>query len=58
MLRLRWHVTEELIDGTLTSPNRPEVDHLSAVIVGNLRHGNRVLVDSHADDECARRRHG
>jgi len=55
---LRWPFTYELIDVTLTRPNSPEGDHLSAVILGNIRHGKRGGVDLHADEEGARLRQG
>jgi hypothetical protein len=28
------------------------------MILGDIRHGNRILVDIHSDKECARLAHG
>jgi hypothetical protein len=55
---LRLHLADELIDITLTSPNGSQVSHLSAMVLGDIRHGNRIFVDIHSNEECARLRHG
>ena len=55
---LGLHLADELIDVTLTRANGAQVGHLGAMILGDIRHGNGVLVDIHADEECARLGHG
>jgi len=54
----RWHLADELIDVALTCPNGSQVSHLSAMVLGDIRHGNRIFVDIHSNEECARLRHG
>jgi hypothetical protein len=58
MFGFRLHFTDELIDVTLTGPNGAQVGYLSAMVLGDIRHGNRIFVDIHSDEECARLRHG
>ena len=58
MFGFRLHFAYELIDVTLAGANGAQVGHLSAVILGDIRHGNRLFVDIHSDEECARLRHG
>jgi hypothetical protein len=53
-----WPLTDAVIDVTLTRPPGAQSGHLRAVLLGNLRHGTRLVVDLHADEACARRRQG
>jgi hypothetical protein len=55
---LRVPLADELITVTLARTDGPQVDALGAMILGDIRHGNRVLVDIHSQEECARVRHG
>jgi hypothetical protein len=57
-LSLRWPFTSALVAVTLTSPHRPAGEHRSAVLLGHIRHGKRVCVDSQAEEACARLRQG
>jgi hypothetical protein len=50
----RWPLADELIDGTLTGTNGAQGSALSAMILGDIRHGKRLFVDIHADEECVR----
>jgi hypothetical protein len=54
----RLHLADELIAVALTCPNGSQVSHLSAMVLGDIRHGNRIFVDIHSNEECARLRHG
>jgi hypothetical protein len=54
----RWHLADALIDVALTCPNGAQVRYLSAMVLGDRRHGNSIFVDIHANEECARLRHG
>jgi len=54
----RWHLADALIDVALTCPNGSQVRHLSAMVLGDIRHGNSIFVDIHSNEECARLRHG
>jgi hypothetical protein len=54
----RWHRTEEVIDVTLACPHGAQGGDLGAMLLGDIRHGHRRLVDIHAEEECARLRHG
>jgi len=58
LFRLRLHLSDQLIDITLACPNGSQIGHLSAVILGDIRSGNRILVDIHAEEACARLGHG
>jgi hypothetical protein len=51
-------LADALLHGTLAGANRSEGGDLCAVLLGDIRYGNRILVDIHANEECARRRHG
>jgi hypothetical protein len=53
---LRLQRTKELLTITLAGANAAEVGALSAVLVSHVGHGHRLLVDVHADEECARLR--
>ena len=54
----RWHLAEEWINVTLTCPNGAQGGHCGAMLLGDIRPSNGILVDSHADEACARLRHG
>ena len=54
----RLHLTDEVLAGTLTGPHGAQGGSLSAIVWGDRRHGHRLFVDIHADEECARLRHG
>jgi hypothetical protein len=54
----RWHLPDKLIDITLACPNGAQGGDLGAMRLGDIRHGNRLFVDIHADKECARLGHG
>lgn len=58
VLGVRWHLADELIDVTLSCPHGAQGGDLGAMILGDIRHGNRILVDIHSDTECARLGHG
>jgi hypothetical protein len=54
----RWHLTDELIDVTRSCPHGAQGGDLSAMSLGDIRDGNRIVVDIHSDKECARVRPG
>jgi hypothetical protein len=58
VLGVRWHRAEEWIDVTLSCPNGAQGGDLGAMLLGDIRHGNRILVDIHAEKEGARLGHG
>jgi hypothetical protein len=58
MWSLRWHRTDEVITITLAGPNGSHVGHLGAMILSPRGHSDRIRVDIHAHEACARRRHG
>jgi len=58
VLGLRSHLADHLLDGTLAAPNGAPGGARGAMIVGDIRYGNRLFVDIHADAECARLRQG
>jgi hypothetical protein len=33
------------------------IGDLSAMVLGDIRHGNRIFVNIHSDEECSRLRH-
>ena len=49
----RWPLADALIDVTLPCPHGAQGGDLRAMILGDIRYGNRILVDIHADKECA-----
>jgi hypothetical protein len=51
-------LADHLLDVTLTGADDPEVGDLSPVILRHRGHGDRVFVNVHTDEECARLRHG
>ena len=57
MFGLRLHLADELIDVTLTCANGCKVNDLGAVILRHIGNRNRVFVDIHSDEECARLGH-
>jgi hypothetical protein len=58
MLGLGWPLADEVIAITLARANGAEEGDRGAVILRHIRYGNRLLVDIHADEECARLGHG
>jgi hypothetical protein len=54
----RWPLADEWINVTLTCPKGAQGGHCGAMILGDIRHSNGILVDIHADEECARLQHG
>ena len=54
---LRVHLTKEVSNITLAGANAAEGGDLSTVILRHVGYGNRIFVDVHADEECARLRH-
>ena len=58
VLGLRWHLADELSDGTRSCPTGAPGGDRGALIWGDIRHGHRILVDIQADTECARLGHG
>src|SRR5215510_10719632 len=55
---LRWHRADEWIAVTRPGPPSAQGGDLGAMLLGDIRHGHRILVDIQAAKECARRRHG
>jgi len=55
---LRLPLADHLIDGTLACPNGAQGGDCGAMLLGAIRYGNRLFVDIHADEACARLRHG
>src|SRR5262249_41620701 len=58
MCGFRLHLTDEVIDVTLACPNGAQGGDLGAMLLGDIRDGNRLFVDIHSDKECARLGHG
>jgi hypothetical protein len=58
VLGLRLHCPDEGIHVTRTSPHGAQGGDRSARVLGDIRHGHRLFVDVHADEACARLRHG
>ena len=58
MFGLRWHLADELLNVTLAGANGAEEGDLGPVLLSHISHGNRLLVDIHSDEECARLGHG
>jgi hypothetical protein len=52
------HLTDHLIDVTLAGANASQIGDLSAVILRHIGNRDRVFVDIHTDEECARLGHG
>jgi hypothetical protein len=55
---LRWHVADELSAVTLAGAKSSERGDLSTMILSHRGDRHRVLVDIHADVQCARLVHG
>jgi hypothetical protein len=53
-----WHLTDHLGDVTWSGADAAEVEDLGAVLLRHVGDTHRLLVDIHADDECARLGHG
>ena len=51
---MRWPLTKKVIDSTLLCSKSAYRGDLGALVLGDIRHGKRVLVDIPADKECAR----
>jgi hypothetical protein len=58
MFGVRLHLTHEVIDIPLACPNRSELGDRSPIILRHVGDSTRVVVDIHAQEECARLRHG
>jgi hypothetical protein len=58
MFGLGLHLADEVIDITLARANGAEEGDLGPVLLSHISHGNRLLVDIHSDEECARLGHG
>jgi hypothetical protein len=54
----RWPLADEVIDVTRPRPHGAQGAHLRAVLVGDICHSTRLLMDIHAAEKCARLRHG
>lgn len=54
MCRFGLHLAEALIDVALAGTDGPQVGALSSMVLSDIRHGDRIFVDIHADKECAR----
>jgi hypothetical protein len=55
---LGWQVAEKRVEVTVAGTEGPEGDDRGVVVFGNVSDGHRVLVDIHADVQCARLVHG
>ena len=58
MFGLGLHFADKLINVTLAGANGAEEGDLGAVVLHHIRYGNRLFVDIHTDEECARLGHG
>jgi hypothetical protein len=58
VLGFRWPLAEELSAVTRSWPKGAPGGDLGAMSLDDLRHGHRILVDIHAEKECARLGHG
>jgi hypothetical protein len=54
MFGLGWPLADELIAITLAGANGAKIGDLGTVLLRDVRHGNRVLVDVHPDGQRAR----
>ena len=52
------HLTDELIDVTLSCTDVAEGDDFSVMFLGDIGDGNRVFMDIHTDVKRARLAHG
>jgi hypothetical protein len=52
------HLTDELSEITLAGADGAKIGDLSAMILSDRRHGKRVLVDVHSEEERGRLGHG
>jgi hypothetical protein len=52
-----WHLTDHLIDVRLSGAEAAEGGHFSAVLLRHVGDASCIVVDVHADEECARLRH-
>jgi hypothetical protein len=55
---VRWHRAEQWIDVTLTRADGPKIYDLGAMSLSHVSHSDCVLVNIHANEACARWRHG
>jgi hypothetical protein len=55
---LRLELSGELIDVTVARADSPEIDHLSAVVLRDIRDSDGFFMDIETDIECARLWHG
>jgi hypothetical protein len=58
LFAFRLHLTNELIDVTLSRTDGAEGDDRSVVCLGYVRNGNRLFMDSQSDGKRARLVHG
>jgi hypothetical protein len=58
MLAFGLHLPDELIDVTLARSDIAERDDLGVVFLGDVRNGNRLLMDIQSDVKRARLMHG
>jgi hypothetical protein len=55
---LGWHLSDQLIDVTLSGTDGAERGHLSTVLLRHVSHGNRIFVDIQTDIPRGRLWHG
>jgi hypothetical protein len=58
LLGLGWPRADAVVHVTWACADGPEVGDLSTVRLRDVSDGHRVLVDIHADRQCARLAHG
>jgi hypothetical protein len=58
MFAFGLHLTNELIDVTLSCTDIAEGDDFGVVFLGDVRHGNRLFMDIQSDVKRARLVHG